>query len=120
MSPTQRALAECKRRGWTCQVVERWNPYARKSIDLFGVIDIVAITPNGILGIQVTSGTNHAGRRQKIIAEPRAADWTYAGGLFELWSFAKRGDRGKRKLWVLRAESFAEIRAWCEQHQEVT
>lgn len=110
-SPTQRALAECKKRGWTAQVVERWNTWAKKRIDLFGCIDIVAITPTGILGIQVTSGTNHASRRTKILGEPRVRDWTYAGGLFELWSYTKRGERGARKLWALRTETFADMYA---------
>lgn len=104
MSPTQRTLAECKRRGYTAQVVERWNQYARVRVDLFGVIDIVAITPNGILGIQACAGSSHAARRTKIGAEPRAAEWVHAGGMLEIWSWSKRGGAGKRKTWTLRQE----------------
>ncbi len=110
MSATSRALAECRRRGWPSQVVERWNAWAKKRIDLFGVIDIVAITPGGILGIQVTSGANHANRREKILAEKNVRAWVDAGGRFELWSYAKRGASGKRKLWTLRVETFAEMK----------
>lgn len=108
MTPTARALAECKARGYVCQVVERWNWHAKKRVDLFGCIDIVAIAPGGsltpdsIIGIQVTSGTNHAARIAKIKAEPRMAAWAKAGGLVWVWSFAKRGKRGKRKTWQLR------------------
>lgn len=103
-SPTQRSLAECRKRGWIAQVVERFNVYSKKKIDLFGVIDIVVITPTGILGIQATGGGNHSHRVVKALAEPRLQSWLAAGGLFEVWSWDKRGERGKRKLWTLRTE----------------
>ena len=104
-SPTKRSLAECRKRGWDAQVVERWNQYAKKKFDLFGVIDIVAITPNGILGIQTTSGDHHAERATKIHEEPRAGRWLNAGGKLEVWSWTKKGERGARKLWTLREET---------------
>jgi hypothetical protein len=108
-SPTQRTLAECKRRGWTAQVVEQniRIPGGRMfKRDLFGIIDIVAITPDGILGIQATAtAAHHAHRLTKARAEPRLATWLGAGARFEVWSFSKRGARGKRKTWQLRAEA---------------
>lgn len=104
-SPTQRSLAECRGRTWIAQVVERWNQYARVRQDLFGVIDIVALTDDGILGIQACAGSSHAARMAKIKAEPRAQEWLRCGGKLEVWSWAKRGVRGKRKLWTLRVES---------------
>lgn len=120
MSPTKRTLAELRKRGWTAQVVERWNPHAKVRVDLFGVIDLVAIVPRdqalfvgevdapgGILGIQACAGSTHANRRDKILAEPRARQWVGAGGRLELWSWAKRGGRNVvRKLWTLRVEVF--------------
>jgi hypothetical protein len=120
-SPTQRTLAECRKRGWIAQVVERYNPHAKVRVDLFGVIDLVAIvtasdpTPKGlegshapaILGIQACAGASHAARRDKILAEPRAKGWVEAGGRLELWSWAKQGDRGKVKRWTLRVEVFS-------------
>lgn len=122
VSPTQRALAECKRRGYEAQVVERFNSFTKRRHDLFGCIDIVAVTPapppaptmvdeegpfslgppGRIIGIQVTSGTNHAARIAKIKAEPRMAAWAKAGGLLWVWSWALRGGRGKRKTYQLR------------------
>jgi hypothetical protein len=104
-TPTTRTLAECKRRGWTAQVVEQTIPYSFIKRDLFGIIDILALTENGILGIQATSGTNHSARITKARAEPRLATWLARGGSFEVWSFAKRGERGKRKTWTLRVEA---------------
>ncbi len=103
-SPTQRTLAECRKRGWTAGVVERWNPHARIRQDLFGCIDLIALTPDGILAIQACAGSSHATRMAKVRAEPRTKLWRDAGGRFEVWSWAKRGQRGKRKTWTLRAE----------------
>ena len=105
-SPTQRSLKELRECGWTAQVVERFNPHARVRVDLFGCIDIVAIDPaGGIVGIQACAGASHSARKAKIMAEPKMGQWLNAGGRVELWSWAKRGPRGKRKVWTLRKES---------------
>lgn len=105
-SPTQRSLKELKACGWTAQVVERFNPYARVRVDLFGCIDIVALDPlaGEIVGIQACAGSSHAARKAKILAEPRMAMWIGSGGRIELWSWSKKGGRGKRKTWQLRRE----------------
>lgn len=106
ISPTQRALAHCKKQGWTAQVVEKWNPFAHIRQDLFGVIDIIVLDGlgGGPLGVQVTAGSAHAARRTKALAEPRLATWLSSPARFEIWSYSKRGDAGKRKLWTLRRE----------------
>ncbi len=113
-SPTARTLAELRKRGWTAQVVERRLPRTFTTVDLFGVIDLVAITPctvamgpsdSAILGIQATTGAHHADRRDKILAEPRARAWIGAGGRLELWSWSLRA-AGKAKRWTLRVEEF--------------
>lgn len=104
-TPTQRTLAHAREIGFQVQVVERWCAYSRKRIDLFGVIDIVACRDGvGVIGIQACAGGSHAARRKKSMAEPRLAVWLASGGRFELWSWAKQGARGKRKVWTLRRE----------------
>lgn len=111
MSPTARTLRECARRGWTAQVVEKFNFYTKRKTDLFGCIDVVACTPRIldtpglIIGIQTTTGDHHADRATKIKAEPRMRAWYAAGGAIKIWSWSKRGSKGKRKLWVLREEA---------------
>lgn len=110
-SPTARTLEECRKRGWVAQVVERTIGRTFIKQDLFGCIDIVALTKpddgllgvRGTVGIQATSGSNHAARRDKILAEPRMLSWLEAGNRLELWTWAKRG---KTKRWTLRVESF--------------
>jgi len=109
MSPTQRALAYCREHGWTAQVVEKWVPQARRRIDLLGCIDMVVLDGQGggPLGVQVCAGSSHAARREKALEEPRLRAWLAAPARFEVWSWSKRGARGKRKLWTLRREGIA-------------
>lgn len=65
-SPTQRSLELLRSRGYLCEVVEKWNPYARIRQDLFGFGDILAIREDEVLLVQTTSGSNMAARIQKI------------------------------------------------------
>jgi hypothetical protein len=77
--------------------------------DAFGFGDLLAALPNQFSGssialVQVTSTGNINARREKIKAEPLAAKWKQAGGAILLHGWAKRGPRGKRKVWTLREE----------------
>jgi hypothetical protein len=106
-SPTQRTLAYLRGQGFQCWIVERWNAYARIRQDAFGWMDILAyrITPfSEIVGVQCTSGTNHAARRAKLRALPAVEGWCKAGGFAAVVSWTKRGPRGKRKVWTPRLE----------------
>ena len=100
-SPTQRTLKEMRDRGYTCQVVEYWNPFARRRIDLFGCIDVVCLSEahNGVLGIQTTSRANHSARRHKIAESEDMRLWVACGNtlLIQSWGKLKRG-------WSLREE----------------
>lgn len=118
--PTQRTLEYLRDQGITAQVVERWLPHCKRRLDLFGCIDLVALpcvlstqllARPIILGIQTTSGDNHAKRAIKALAEPRLRLWLEAGGRFEIWSWSKKvagtnkdGKRSKVKTWQLRRE----------------
>lgn len=115
---TARTLAECRRRGWIAGIVERRIPFPKPrgtKLDLFGVIDVVAIAPGvkGAIGIQSTAniGGHHAKHRDKILAEPRARAWVEAENRLELWTWAKQGGRGQRKLWTLRVQVFT-VESW--------
>jgi hypothetical protein len=103
--PTQRCIETLKELGFTYQVVERFCVYSKRRIDLFGCIDILGCRDGiGIIGIQACAGSSHATRRAKACAEPRLKTWVESGGRFEVWSWSKRGERGKRKLWTLRRD----------------
>ncbi len=79
--------------------------FSRRRIDLFGVIDIVAVSEvhghSRIVGIQCTSGTGSS-RMKKAESEPRLLDWLKAGGIFEVWGWRKVKAGWKAK--VRRAE----------------
>lgn len=131
-SPTARCMAELKRRGWTAGIVEKFVgfPPPGHRVDLFGIIDIVAIvpptstgsfcfTPGAIIGIQASPGSTHAAHRDKILAEPKAREWlSVPGNRLELWSWSKRGDRGKAKRWTLRVEAFT-AESWRQASTEL-
>ena len=104
MTPTARSLAHLRKLGATAEVVERWIPQARKRKDLFGFIDIVALDGMpGTLGVQTTSAGNVSHRLEKIETACRFAmeRWLEAGNRIVIHGWAKRGPRGKRKVWTL-------------------
>lgn len=108
-SPTQRSLAMLRERGMLAEVVERWNPYTKTRKDLFGFADIVAVleSTGDPFFVQTTSGANLAARRTKILgiaAEFPAVAALIRTGRVVLHGWAKRGGRGKRKVWTLREE----------------
>lgn len=99
MSPTQRSLAKWRALGYTVRVVERWNPYARQRVDLWG-FDLLALSRDTVVGIQTTTGAHAAERVSKLQALPTTEIWLASPSrkaLVEGW--AKRGPRGKRKVW---------------------
>jgi hypothetical protein len=64
---TKRTLDSMRKSGYTCQVVEVWNPHAGVKNDLFGFIDVLCVKENEIIGIQVTSKSNMQARVEKIL-----------------------------------------------------
>jgi hypothetical protein len=118
VSPTARSLAYLRAQGALAQVVERWVPQARRRVDLFGFIDIAAITMpdvedpdslvfrrlvDGVLGIQTTTTGNLAHRLKKLRDEcaPAMRRWLKASNRLEIHGWSKKGARGKRKTWQL-------------------
>jgi translation initiation factor IF-1 len=108
MTPTQRSLAHLRAlAGEMVGVVERRLPYTHVTVDLFGFSDLVAIIPGipGTVYVQTTSGANVAARLSKMRNEPiasRVRACLAAGNTVMVHGWARRGPRGKRKLWELR------------------
>jgi len=101
LTPTARSLAYCRENFWPVANVEKWIPQARIRKDAFGMFDLIVILPGAILGVQTTSGSNHAARREKIVQNACTGPWMKAGGKIAIWSWSQRGPR---KTWTLRAE----------------
>ena len=66
ISPTQLSLAQLREDGWFCWITEHWNSYAKIRQDLWGFVDIIALKPNQILGVQTTTASNMSARVKKI------------------------------------------------------
>lgn len=67
-SPTARSLEHLRKTFPLVQVVEKWNPHARVRQDLFGIIDVIAVSETEIVAVQSTGGDggNVAARVLKI------------------------------------------------------
>lgn len=95
MTPTARSLEQCRKNGWLADVVERRIPHSFITKDFLGFVDIIAVGDGKTMGIQTTSGSNHAARVRKIITERQdaARAWLGAGNLILVWSWSKRRNR---------------------------
>jgi hypothetical protein len=120
MTNEARCKAYCDEREWPCEKVT-W--YTRppggglgRHHDFLGCIDLIICAEDAIkdgaslhcrvmLFVQTTSGSNHAARRDKVLAYGKELQpWLAAGAVFEIWSWSLRGPRRKRKHWTLRRE----------------
>ena len=116
--PGQRTLNLMRKRGYTIQVVERYNIFSRKRHDLFGFIDFVAIKPGhlGVVGIQTTSRSNLSSRVHKILNECRenALLWLRTGNVIVVQGWGKKygknkkGKRKKTKNWFVTERQITE------------
>lgn len=81
LSPTKLTLRHLRdTEHWPLvEVVEHWNPHARIRQDLFGFIDVLAVGPSGVLGVQSTSAANVASRIRKITDHPNLGAVREAG-----------------------------------------
>jgi hypothetical protein len=89
-SPTSRSLEALAASGWTAQKVEYWLSFGGKGgirKDLFGGIDIVAVRPGEVLGVQATSKSNVSARVKKLLGLPAIKAWVESGAKMEVWGW---------------------------------
>jgi len=108
-SPTARTKQHLEKEGWLVEVVEKWIPctpagYRGRIIrkDLCDCIDILAFRGECQLAIQSCAGASHATRLSKAMASAKLKAYLQTAKPFEVWSWSKKGPRGKRKVWTLR------------------
>ena len=70
VSPLQRSKKYLEEAGFTVAIVERWNPWAKVRQDLFGILDLLAISHLGTLGVQVTTMGHKQEHIDKMMAHP--------------------------------------------------
>ena len=114
-SNTQRTMAELKKRGFKCAIVEKFNAFAARKdghrgirIDMFGIIDIIALDfERGVIGVQST-GQDFAGHHRKLTEEKaqECIDWLRTPGAhLELWGWRKVKRKG-RMVWEPRIKEY--------------
>jgi hypothetical protein len=96
MSPMQRTLAWLREHGYEAARTEHWNHFAKRRQDLFGFIDVLAVSDHHLLAIQVSDDTHHAAHRKKILANKAARLLVYHMDI-EIWSWGLRLTRERRK-----------------------
>ena len=74
MTPTQRTIRLLKDSGYLVGTVERWAPVAGKRIDLYGIIDLLAIDSATTLGVQST-GTAFSEHDAKLRTAEATKQW---------------------------------------------
>jgi len=89
--------------------VERYNAVTRQHADLFGIIDLIAITDK-LYGIQAC-GSDFQEHVRKVLDVDHFSHleaWLNAGGEFQIWAWRKikkkRG--GKQMVWEPRIANF--------------
>lgn len=102
-SPTSRTKKLAESQGYTVAIVEKWNQWAKVRQDLFGFGDLLCMKPyEPLLLIQATTMDHFAHRLTKIQHTALSQHWLSTGNRLEIWSWATRGERGKRKLWTVK------------------
>lgn len=102
-SPTQNSLSALRAQGYTCWIVEYWNSFTRKRVDMFGMFDIIAIRENETLAVQTTT-TGVAARVKKITESEYLDAVRKAGWRIEVhgWRKAPKTKGGKVQIWKQR------------------
>lgn len=93
MTPTARTLKVLKAEGWNCWKVEGYNHWTKQRRDLYGMFDYLALKTGRLVGVQITSGSNHAARVKKILANDMLPIWLSTGQGAEVRSWSKRKGR---------------------------
>lgn len=101
--PLQRTKAKLEEAKFSVWIVEKWVsfPPPGHRVDMFNLIDAVAVREDirGVLGVQACASSGRSAHRKKALANPYIRGWLLSGNAFEIWSWSKRGEAGKRKLW---------------------
>lgn len=100
-SPYSRTKAALEADGYEVGRTEHFNTFVKIRQDLFNCIDLIGLKRGEpLLLIQCTTGDHVAHRMEKMYE--KAVILASTGNLVEVWGWAKRGARGKRKEWTCR------------------
>lgn len=107
----QRSMAELRKRGYTVGKTEMpWNRFSKVRQDFCGFADAIAFSAdsNEVLAIQACAANGDPAKHLRKLAGLESAKvWvSQPARRLEIWSWGKKGQRGKRKLWTLKVIPF--------------
>lgn len=82
--------------------VEYWNRFSKKTNDLMGLFDIIAIFNHALYGIQITSDSHFSAHHKKMIENKNLFYWLDTDNFAWLISWHKKKIKrgGKKIIWV--------------------
>jgi len=105
--PMTKTYEYYKELGYICGNVEKYVPKAKKKFDLFGIIDVVAISDVDTIGVQVCKA-DFAAHDKKILASENSPKWLQAGRRLVLigWTKQKVKRGGKAMIYKSRIKEY--------------
>lgn len=101
MSPFSRTKKLLEDNGCYVVKLESYNKWARRRIDVWGADMLVRQGKLG-MAIQCTDSTSHSKHVDRALSHDGTIHWLKIGVNFYIYSWGKRGARGKRKVWTPR------------------
>jgi hypothetical protein len=112
VSPTALTLNHLRRSGYVAAVVETWIPKIERRRDLWAFADVLAVhairRPAFVL-IQCTSIDHVGDRLTKAKGKPELRTWLRAGGVFEVWGWARRANGWALKRISVTTDQLVEV-----------
>ena len=108
---TERSLGYMRDRGYKCWMVERFIAFPKphgQRVDLFNIIDILAINEVCTIGVQ-SCGSDFSAHKTKMLEGEHTLSWledTSRQLLLIGWRKLKKKRGGKAKYWVPRIGRF--------------
>ena len=95
-SPLQRSMKWLRSLGFLVEKVEHWNAFAKVRHDLFGIADLLCLSRDTTLAVQVTT-LSHVGEHYKKLKEHPNLVILYRAG----WEVEIHGWRKLKEGWKL-------------------
>jgi hypothetical protein len=105
----ERTLAWLREHGYEAAKTEHWNHFAKRKQDLYGFIDVLAVSEHHLLAIQVTDDAHRSEHERKVLNNKVARLLVYHMDI-ELWSWGLKLTRAKRKDGLLNRRKEYQLR----------
>lgn len=111
LTPTARTLLTLRAEGWLAAPVERYIAAVRRSRDLWGIGDVLAVHPRDrlFLLVQATSLPHVGDRLKRIQGRAELPLLLRAGLAVQVWGWARHAGRWAVKRVSVRAEDLAGV-----------